>query len=195
MSSRRGGTPSVTRRVALQLIRDEQHYTELIERELPRARVAVWIATANLKELRIEAAVGTRARARGRYTSVLDTLLDLVRQGVEVRLLHGCPPSRPFVAELSRRRELAQKLEMRECPRVHLKTVIIDGRLLYLGSANFTGAGLGARSAGRRNFELGVLTDDDGLLDEVQERFEKIWSGGECGSCRLRARCPKPLDG
>ena len=66
--------------------------------------------------------------------------------------------------------------------------------IVYLGSANFTGAGLGARSAGRRNFELGILSDDEYLLDRVQSRFDAIWSGRECKSCKLRRLCPKPID-
>jgi hypothetical protein len=65
---------------------------------------------------------------------------------------------------------------------------------LYLGSANFTGAGLGAKAEGRRNFELGIVTDDDLLLDAIQARFDRIWTGRECGNCRLRALCPAPLD-
>jgi phosphatidylserine/phosphatidylglycerophosphate/cardiolipin synthase-like enzyme len=77
---------------------------------------------------------------------------------------------------------------------VHLKMIAIDGALLYLGSANLTGAGLGAKSEGRRNFEMGVLTDDEWLLDEAQARFDRIWRGLECGACRLRAKCPKPID-
>lgn len=84
---------------------------------------------------------------------------------------------------------------MRACPRVHLKMIAIDGELLYLGSANFTGAGLGAKGDGRRNFEMGILTDDEWLLDESQARFDRIWRGAECGACRLRAECPGPLDG
>jgi phosphatidylserine/phosphatidylglycerophosphate/cardiolipin synthase-like enzyme len=87
------------------------------------------------------------------------------------------------------------RFEMRTCPRVHLKLIVVDGAYAYLGSANFTGAGLGARGDGRRNFELGVATDDDVLLDSAQLRFDRIWSGRECGACRLRARCPAPLDG
>ena len=73
--------------------------------------------------------------------------------------------------------------------------IAIDGALLYLGSANFTGAGLGAKGDGRRNFEMGILTDDDGLLDQAQERFDRIWRGAECAGCRLRGECPAPLDG
>jgi phosphatidylserine/phosphatidylglycerophosphate/cardiolipin synthase-like enzyme len=84
--------------------------------------------------------------------------------------------------------------EMRLCPRVHLKMVAVDGTYLYLGSANFTGAGLGAKGEGRRNFEMGIATDDDVLLDRAQERFDAIWSGRMCKGCRLRSICPKPLD-
>jgi heterodisulfide reductase subunit C len=32
------------------------------------------------------------------------------------------------------------------------------------------------------------------LLDEVQASYESIWTGKHCGGCRLRSRCPQPLD-
>ena len=78
--------------------------------------------------------------------------------------------------------------------RGHYETVIVDGALLYLGSANWTGAGLGAKGTGRRNFEIGIVTDDALLLDDVQELFDRVWRGAECGACRLRDECPRPLD-
>jgi phosphatidylserine/phosphatidylglycerophosphate/cardiolipin synthase-like enzyme len=182
------------RQVALRLLSGADHYDQLISRELPSARVSVWIGTANLKELHVEAPIGTRARARGRYMSIVEVLGSLAARGVEVRILHGCPPSGPFARALRMRRGGTGKLALRECPRVHLKLVAIDGRVLYLGSANFTGAGLGARAAGRRNFELGILTDDEHLLDQAQAVFDAIWSGRECGSCKLRSKCPRPID-
>jgi phosphatidylserine/phosphatidylglycerophosphate/cardiolipin synthase-like enzyme len=74
-----------------------------------------------------------------------------------------------------------------------MKAVIVDGELLYLGSANWTGAGLGAKGSGRRNFEVGIVTDDGPLLDQIQALYERIWSGGECGTCRLHDECPGPL--
>ena len=49
-------------------------------------------------------------------------------------------------------------LALRQCARLHLKAVIVDGALLYLGSANWTGAGLGAKGDRNRNFELGFVT-------------------------------------
>lgn len=142
----------------------------------------------------MEAPIGSTARARGRYISLLETLQGLADRGVDLRVLHATDPSRAFRAELQRRTSLRRKMQMRQCPRVHLKLVAVDGALLYLGSANFTGAGLGAKGGNRRNFELGVITDDDVLLDEVQGRFDSIWRGRECGACRCRGVCPKPFE-
>jgi phosphatidylserine/phosphatidylglycerophosphate/cardiolipin synthase-like enzyme len=184
-----------TRRAAVSLLVDRDHY-ERVTLALAGARTSVWIATANVKQLMIEAPIGTRARARGRYVPILDTLQSLCDRGVHVRLLHATPPSRPFREELAARagRLPAPRFQMRACPRVHLKMIAIDGALLYLGSANFTGAGLGAKGDGRRNFEMGVLTDDEWMLDAAQARFETIWRGAECGTCKLRGVCPKPID-
>lgn len=180
----------------MSLVVDRGHY-ERVTLAIAKAKTSVWIATANVKQLLVEAPIGTRARARGRYIPILDVLQSLCDRNVQVRLLHASAPSGPFREELERRRlHLAPpRFEMRACPRVHLKIIAIDGALLYLGSANFTGAGLGAKGDGRRNFELGVLTDDEWMLDEAQARFDRIWRGAECGACRLRAQCPSPLDG
>ncbi len=183
------------RRAAVDLVSDRRHYEEIIVRAIGAARTSVWIATANLKDVHIEAPIGTRARAQGRYYSIVERFTELVRAGVELRILHGAPPSRHFQASLAKARELEPpRFDLRHCPRVHLKLVAVDGAFLYLGSANFTGAGLGAKGDGRRNFELGVTTDDDVLLDASQQRFDRIFSGKECGACKLRRSCPKPLD-
>jgi phosphatidylserine/phosphatidylglycerophosphate/cardiolipin synthase-like enzyme len=186
----------VRRSASVELIVDRRHYDGVVMGALASAQVSVWIATANVKDVHIEAPIGTRARARGRYVSMTEHFTDLVRRGVEVRLLHGAVPSRPYRASLARHAALkAPAFEMRHCPRVHLKMIAVDGSYLYLGSANFTGAGLGAKGDGRRNFEMGVATDDEFLLDTTQARFERIWSGKECKGCKLRGVCPKPLDG
>src|SRR6185436_8026821 len=135
-------------------IRDRAHYKEVVMGAVAGARVSLWIATANVKELRVEAPIGSRARAKGRYMSILDLFDGLAARGVEIRLLHAGIPSRAFRAELRSHAGLrAGGLEMRRCPRVHLKMIAVDGSALYLGSANFTGAGLGAKGDGRRNFE------------------------------------------
>ena len=61
------------------------------------------------------------------------------------------------------------------CPRVHFKCIIVDGRKAYFGSANLTGAGMGAKSERKRNFENGVLTDDPSLVEPLVEQFDSVW--------------------
>ncbi len=185
-------TPS--RLVRAKLLDGRAHYDELVARVVAGAKVSVWIATANLKTMLVEAQVGTRARARGRYVSFFERLAELAAAGVEVSLLHASPPSGPLAKELARLGARARTVQLRRCPRVHLKMIAVDGKHLYLGSANVTGAGLGAKGDGKRNFEMGILTDDPGMLDAAQERFDRIWRGAECASCSLRSRCPAPLD-
>ncbi len=170
------------------------------------ARRSVWIATANLKELMVEdhrARPGRRrtmraGRSAAAYRSMLDVFAELAGRGVELRILHAAQPSGPFRAALARStsRSAAQKAlgRLRACPRVHFKAVVVDGEFVYVGSANWTGAGLGAKGTGRRNFELGFAGSDDGLLDRVQEMFDRVWRGAECKGCKLRDVCPAPLD-
>jgi phosphatidylserine/phosphatidylglycerophosphate/cardiolipin synthase-like enzyme len=157
----------------------------------------VWIATANLKELMVEDAnvrPGKR-RGRARWRSVIEVFDRLAERGVELRILHGGFPSQAFRDEFDRHpRLVGGGLDLRQCPRVHLKAVIVDGQRLYLGSANWTGAGLGAKGEGRRNFELGLWTHDEALLDEVQALFDHLWRGGECPSCGRRDVCEIPID-
>jgi hypothetical protein len=185
----------VLRGIDLELLVHDDHYPAVIERVLAAQR-SVWIATANLKELMIEDArlVPGRRRGRAQFRSVLSALSELSARGVELRILHAAPPSRVFLRDFDREKRLvAGGLELRLCPRNHLKLVIVDGRHLYFGSANWTGAGLGAKQAARRNFELGVLSDDERLLDAAQDTFHRIWRGAECAGCRMREECPMPL--
>ena len=190
------------RPIAASFVGGRGHYEHVVQAVM-EARRSVWIATANLKELMVEdhrAAPGRRRTTRaGRgaasYRSILAVFAELASRGVELRILHASPPSGPFRAELARHPALERALSLRACPRVHFKTVVVDGAFVYVGSANWTGAGLGAKGTGRRNFELGFAGADDGLLDRVQELYDRVWRGAACKGCKLRDVCPAPLDG
>ncbi len=160
-------------------------YRRVLLEEVPAARDSLLIATANLKAARI-------VRPDGSAESIVRLLARLGERGVEVRVLHSGVPSGPFLEELKGVRPHA--FEMRRCPRTHFKAAVIDGQRLYLGSANLTGAGLGAKSDRRRNFEVGLLSDDAELVDRVADLFEAVWSGATCPDCGRRAHCPEPLE-
>jgi phosphatidylserine/phosphatidylglycerophosphate/cardiolipin synthase-like enzyme len=186
------------RAVPISLVAGKGHYHSVVEAVLAAER-SVWIATANLKELMVQdprLRPGKARTARGTYRSVIEVFDELAAKDVELRILHAGFPSRAFREEFDKHPRLMRGgLELRLCPRVHLKAVIVDARHLYLGSANWTGAGLGAKGEGRRNFELGFTTDDELMIDEVQALFDTIWQGAACAGCKLRDLCEAPLDG
>ena len=116
----------------------------------------------------------------------------LAEGGVEIRLLHAGTPSSAALREL--KRDLPSGLTIRRCPRLHAKAVVIDCQRMYLGSANLTGAGLGAKADGRRNFEMGLWTESPALIDGVLEQFNALWEGHCCRSCKRKDVCPVPLE-
>jgi phosphatidylserine/phosphatidylglycerophosphate/cardiolipin synthase-like enzyme len=174
------------RAMQAELLSGIELYREVILGRLAGARESVWISTANVKEMFIE--------RDGEYRSILELFAELCGRGVELRLLHAELPSRPFRASFDRIKALwSGGLHLKICPRVHFKAVIVDQAWVYLGSANLTGAGLGAKQEGKRNFELGFVTEDFEIIDRSVALFESVWSGAECAGCKLHAVCPDPI--
>jgi phosphatidylserine/phosphatidylglycerophosphate/cardiolipin synthase-like enzyme len=65
--------------------------------------------------------------------------------------------------------------------------VIVDGRFAYSGSANLTGAGMGAKSPKRRNFESGIITTDAQFIELIMEQFDQV--GEFCPDCQRKDFC------
>lgn len=79
------------------------------------------------------------------------------------------------------------------CPRVHFKILIFDMKVAYIGSANLTGAGIGMKGAGSRNFEAGILIDEPELVEAAINQFDSVWRGAKCISCRKKKFCGDPI--
>ncbi|HEY8667664.1 MAG TPA: phospholipase D family protein [Tepidisphaeraceae bacterium] len=169
-----------------ELVVDGEHYHRIIRDGLLRAKVSLDIATADFKAMLLPDGFTRRA------ISIVSAMRKLAEKGVEIRLLHAGVPSEPALREL--RAALPRGLTIRRCPRLHAKTVIVDCRAMYLGSANLTGAGLGAKADGRRNFEWGIWTESASLIDGVLEQFNSLWEGHQCDSCKRKDICPVPLE-
>src|SRR5580658_724879 len=153
----------------VELVVDAEHYRRVVEDGILRAKVSLDISTADFKAMILPSVPGCRG------TSIIRALRRLAEKGVEVRLLHAGTPSGPALHEL--KSGIPRNLVIRRCPRLHAKAVIVDCKQMYLGSANFTGAGLGAKADGRRNFEWGVWTESASLIDAVLEQFNALWEG------------------
>ena len=165
----------------LEYLTDREIYECLICRHIPQARRFLWLATADLKDLHVD--------KHGRMVPFLEVLSDLAARNVELRLLHAKEPGPAFQRDFDRYRRLLKGLEMMLCPRVHLKCAVIDGRIAYSGSANLTGAGVGAKSENRRNFEAGILTDVPQIVERISEHFDGIWRGSHCPTCQRKEYC------
>src|SRR3954462_6573488 len=108
----------------MQYLFGRQLYETVIRDGLLRARRSIWIATANVKEMFVER---PGAVNKG-YQSILTAFSDLHARGVELRLLHADLPSRRFRAAFDRKKSLVKGgLKMKNCPRVHMKAIIVDG--------------------------------------------------------------------
>ena len=169
-----------------ELVVDGQHFYRVVRDGILKSKVSLDIATADFKAMLVPEA------GLGRARSIVEVFRWLALRGVEIRLLHSGTPSSAALREL--RRALPENLVIRRCPRLHFKTVIVDSRGMYLGSANLTGAGLGAKMDGKRNFELGIWTQSSALIGAVLDQFNGLWEGRRCESCRRKDVCPVPLE-
>ena len=175
----------------VRLIMNEEHLAGVLGEAFESCRHRLFISTANVKDVHIPSAPTGGGRGR-RATSIVKVFGALSDRGVQISLLHSGVPSGPFLGEL--KESIPPNLTMRRCPRVHAKAVIADSRSMYLGSANLTGAGLGAKSAKRRNFEAGIWTDDVEFIDPVADMLDEIFNGNRCDACGRREHCPVPLE-
>ena len=188
---RRAGVAELVRGVAprgdAELVVDSEHYYRIIRDGMLASKVSLDVMTADFKAMLVPCAGSGR-----RAPSIVEVFRRLAAKGVEIRLLHAGTPSSAALREL--KRALPVGLTIRRCPRLHAKAVVVDCRAMYLGSANLTGAGLGAKADGRRNFEMGVWTQSPALIDPVLDQFNTLWEGRHCAACRLKDVCPVPLE-
>ena len=168
----------------IQFLSNREIYESVICGIVPQVKERLWIATADIKDMYVPPSLATEARRGGRErVPFLEVLDGLVKRGIEVRLIHAKDPGPNWRDDFDRYPTLWTAMERVLCPRVHFKCIIVDGVKAYFGSANLTGAGMGAKSERKRNFENGILTDDPALINPLAEQFDFVWRGSFCRDC------------
>ena len=168
----------------IEYIADKEHYTKVLML-CKNVKHTLWIGTADIKDLYVE--VGKEKKP------FLAFIAQLIRRGVEVRLIHAKEPGPNFREDFDKYPSLAKGLERVLCPRVHFKMLVFDGSAVYFGSANLTGAGIGMKGANTRNFEAGLLTDEPELVRQAMQQFDEVWMGLHCKRCLRRKFCGDPI--
>lgn len=98
----------------------------------------------------------------------------LIKRGVEIRLIHAKESGPAFREDFDKSPALFDGLERALCPRVHFKMFVFDCKEVYIGIANLTGAGIGMKGEGTRNFEAGILTDDPTIVEQAMNQFDEV---------------------
>ncbi len=170
-----------------QLLLNRDIYTEFVQSKIPRAKKFLWLITADLKDLHVE--------TDGGFKPFLSVLAQLVEQGVAVRLMHAKEPGPRFREDFDNYDSLINNelFERVLCPRIHTKAIVIDGVQAFVGSPNLTGAGMGAKSENRRNFEAGFVFDDAAHIDQLMGWIDHLYLGEHCHDCQRREFCPDPV--
>lgn len=112
---------------------------------------------------------------------------------MEVRLVHAREPGPNFREDFDKYPVLYDRLERVLCPRVHFKMLVFDGKEVYIGSANITGAGIGMKTDNKRNFEAGILTDEPEIVEQTMNQFDEVWMGIFCKTCKRKDFCLDPI--
>jgi phosphatidylserine/phosphatidylglycerophosphate/cardiolipin synthase-like enzyme len=171
--------------MSTEFIINKDIYEKVIQEKIPYASKFVWIGTSDLKDLYV--------KKKSRMVPFLEILSDLIKKGVEIRLIHAKEPGEAFREDFDKYPALIGGMERLLCPRVHFKIVIVDGKFAYTGSANLTGAGMGSKSEDRRNFENGFITNDPALVGSIMDQFDHVWMGRHCKKCGRKEFCGEHL--
>jgi len=150
----------------------------VISEGLLRAQKTLIIGTYNLQDIRIT--------ENHQTTSLSEVLVKLLKRNVQVLIILAAFMQRShFIQTLqmnASQLSAFENIRIRFCRRMHFKTIIVDLKYAYIGTANLSGAGVGLKSLRKRNFELGFVTYDTGIIADIASTFMEVFNGKYCTS-------------
>ncbi|MGC9009567.1 MAG: phospholipase D-like domain-containing protein [Sulfolobales archaeon] len=148
---------------------DKDYYNELIK-WLPRANSSVYVIMFVIKY--------DPRDPKDPVNRVLDILINLSKKGVDVKIVVDDETKRsyPETIDYLLRHNISIKLDESASRTTHTKLVIIDGKIVFFGSHNWT------QSALTQNHEVSIMIISKEVANKLIQYFNSIWSSGRAVS-------------
>lgn len=166
----------------------ENHYQEIIQL-LSSAKSSMKIMTADFRFIKLKSSLKHDKQIK-EGLSFIRYLMERAEQGISVQIICS-DPTNNFMKEYE---ELCKKMNTDNfqiffCKRNHAKAVIVDNEIAYIGSANFTKAGVGQGVLSKGNFEVGIITENHEIILSLNSHFSNIIKGDYCEKCHRAMTC------
>ncbi|MCH8518346.1 phospholipase D-like domain-containing protein [Candidatus Gracilibacteria bacterium] len=99
--------------------------------------------------------------------ALLDLVIDTAERGVEIHFILGEDARENSHNEIIRLINAGVNIYFMRRPKLHAKTILMDDKILYIGSINFSFHSMNS------NREVGLLLKDTGIITEFQKLFKK----------------------
>ena len=173
-------------------VSNDEHY-DLVIGAIKAAKKSIVIMTANLKKFRLKPD-NDESRSYFDGKPFLQYLEGKAKKGVEVKVVYlSMSGGMQEEFDVKAYGSTIGNFQIKQCVRNHVKMVMVDDRLVYIGSANVTPAGIAQGVFTPGNFELGILSEDPAIVKSAQEAFESVWNGSCCQDCHRRQSCEHPI--
>ncbi|MFX1512896.1 MAG: hypothetical protein ACFFCQ_09945 [Promethearchaeota archaeon] len=157
--------------------RDNDTFKKVVKEGIFSAQNAVYLATAPIKDF----VVGLEERKPIPFSREVQRMS---KRGINFYILTS-------VSDLNdvhfyKKLKNTPNIHFARCRRNNMKLVLIDEQILYVGSADATGPGMGIRKPNNTNFELGFISEEREHILEAQKHFLEVFTGKYCNECKRR---------
>ena len=139
----------------------DRGYFPAVHRELGRAQQSIHIVAFEMKYY--------EGYQDSNQNKIVEALVDAHERGVDVRIIVDEYSKENNAYEFLREKGIPIEYDS-EAVTTHSKLIIIDGKIVILGSTNFSYYGL------EKNHEANILVDAKNVAEYFEGYFEELWS-------------------
>jgi len=139
----------------------DRGYFPAVHRELQRAQQSIHVVAFEMKYY--------EDYQDSNQNKIVEALVDAHERGVDVRIIVDEYSKENNAYEFLKEKGILIKYDSKDVT-THSKLIIIDGKVVILGSTNFSYYGL------EKNHEADILVDAEHVAEYFEGYFEELWS-------------------